>query len=262
MSIPRGLIAFIGFLAIGVSTPQLAQAQDINWVEFPTWSTGDTSGSGTSTELAVDAAFSNIVGPLFPGTPAYDTSTEITNPDWPFSTTQVPLLVIRGTGTLSYSHTFDYTNAGGLPAGGSVVVTDLEDPGSTVTLVGLVGGMEVPVSWQVGFIEASGLPAQFPTWNPATATLTGATTVHEPRTNLAFLVSDQQLDAVRFDVVATNADGIGYNSAAQTVISSVPVPALGVGGSAVLAGLLAVSAIGVHRVRPATASGRPASTAR
>ena len=62
---------------------------------------------------------------------------------------------------------------------------------------------------------------------------------------------------MRFDVVATNADGIGYNSAAQTVVSSVPVPALGVGGSAVLAGLLVVSAIGVHRVRPATASRPP-----
>ena len=75
--------------------------------------------------------------------------------------------------SIHYTLRFDYTNEGGLPAGGTVVVIDLEDEDSLVVLSGLVGGTPVAVNWQVSFLEVSGGNAAFPTWNPATATLSG-----------------------------------------------------------------------------------------
>ena len=45
---------------MSASTPLLAHAQDIGWVAFPSWSGGDLSGTGSATELTVDAGFLEV----------------------------------------------------------------------------------------------------------------------------------------------------------------------------------------------------------
>ncbi len=129
-------------------------------------------------------------------------------------------------GTAVFTLDLDYTNAGGLPAGGSLVVEDLEYSNSYVTITGFRGGEEVDVDWTVSFLEIAGLNAPFPTWDPATNTLSGVGEGGPDYVNLVFLVSDVQLDSVRFDACGAGGDFMGFNTAAQTIdLRRIPEPA-------------------------------------
>ena len=205
-------LAFAGQIANTV------HGDTINWVEFPSWNPGDTSGSGTSAELSVNTTFQLTSGMFAPDFPAFeDPSITISDPAWPFTNTVVKALRPNTDAAASYSLTYSYLNVGGLPDGGTIAVLDLESPDSSIQFTGLVNGSPVPVNWVVGFFETSGLDADFPSWNPLTNTLQGTTVPQMSFDNFALISPDRSLDEVRLDVIVPDGDGIRFATAAQTI---------------------------------------------
>lgn len=240
-------------LILTLLTSAPAAAQSINWVTFPTWIDESLTGTGTSADLDVAATFTLLSG-TFDERPVYrPESASINDPIWPYTNTTVPALSAIGVngGLISYEVRFDYTNTGGLPAGGSIVVIDLEAGMSIVEIQGLVSGAVVPVQWDVSFLEVNGNNAEFPLWDPGTATLSGNDDVDTSTRNLVFLSSDRALDAVEFAVSGPR-DGIDFGTAAQTVTLAAPAPALDPLVALTLAALLTAAAVLTGLRRPAT----------
>lgn len=212
-----------------------SHAATIDWVDFSPWVEGALSATGLTNnqpapdDLVLDATFT---GGDFNNSPlaTMPRSAEVTlnDPAWPFSNDEIPAVVIRNsTQTLSTTLTLDFTNVGGLPAGGSIAVIDLEDPTSTVQLIGYQGGIAVAVNWMPSFYQTAGLTSPDPTWNPATNTLSGnipIATAPIQLNNFAFLVSDIQLDSLDLIISQAATDGVAYAVSRQTV-PQVPVPA-------------------------------------
>ena len=65
-----------------------------------------------------------------------------------------------------------FTNAGGLLAGGSLAILDLETTGTNVVIQGIVNGSPQSVSWSVAQYDVSNSNVLAAPWNPLTSTLT------------------------------------------------------------------------------------------
>ena len=229
-------------VALLLGAPHGVRAETIGWVDFSGYVVGAQSQCGLSSTsgLHVCASYSNLnnfntVEVPSPGPFA----TAIADLSWPFQNVGVSGLFnapqfLGGGPPISTQLTFQFTNAGGLAAGGSIAVMDLEDPGATVMIAGLAGGAPVPVTWSFASYSVQGNNVAPPIWNPLTQTLSGPAPFLNPAgfpNNFALLTSDRQLDAVVL-TIAVN-EGVGFG------VAQVPEPGAGL---LVLSGLLGLAA--------------------
>lgn len=222
------------------------RADQISWVDFSSWHTGSLTQSGLtdSQSLIMDATFSNMVnlrsnGPTS-GTGVIDDSA------WPFSNNEVSCVgVIAQLGSsspLTGELLFSFTSSGGLPAGGSIGIFDLENTSSSVRLTGFQGGSEVDVNWTYAPYNTNDADAPDAIWNSSTNTLTGAGGQISTMNNFSFLVSDLQLDSVRMAITAAPGDGISF------AVSGATVPTVPDGGTTfALLGLSLIGMVGAKR---------------
>ncbi len=202
-----------------------AHAQTIDWVDFSAYPAGAANQAGlmSADGLEISADFSTLTN-IRPGWPV-GTVTEVDDPTWPFADNQISGLgLISDFGaTLVTTLSLEFTGPGGLPAGGSIGIFDLEDPSSTVRMTGLVDGEEVEPVWAVSFYQTLGIQAPPPVWDPSTATLSGTIPIGmAPGTvnNFAFMTVDRQLDALEIEVAFVDGDGVRFAVAG----ASVPAP--------------------------------------
>jgi hypothetical protein len=168
-------------VALLLGAPQGARAETIGWVDFSGYVVGAQSQCGLSSPsgLQVDASYSNLnnfnsVKVPSPGPFA----ATIADLSWPFQNVGVSGLFdapafLGGGPPISTQLTFQFTNAGGLAAGGSIAVMDLEDFFAFVTIAGLSGGVAVPVTWSFASYSVQGNNVAPPIWDPLTQTLRG-----------------------------------------------------------------------------------------
>lgn len=213
------------------SAPRHALAATVDWVDFSTYATGASSQGGftSSDGLSVSASFSNLTN--FSATSPAPLVAIIDDPLWPFENASVSMLTAYGSSAdIATQLTLAFDSSGGLPAGGSVAIVDLEFSTSSVALIGLVNGSTVPVTWGFASYQVEGGNVLPPVWNPVTNTLTGpGGTVLPTVNNFVFLTTSVALDEIRFVIQGGAGDGIGFAVAADTVPAPVPVP-----GTAVL----------------------------
>jgi len=206
----RGIVGVSVALTLGATAD--ARAETIGWVDFSGYVVGAQSQCGLSSTsgLQACASFSNLNNfntiELPSPRPAAAT---IADPSWPYQNSGVSGLAIvpeflAGSGPISTQLTLQFSNPGGLAAGGSVAVMDLEFSFSnTVGITGLVGGVAVPVNWTFATYLVQGSNVAPPIWDPSLQTLFGPSDFSNPAdfpNNFALLTSDRQLDAVVFTI--------------------------------------------------------------
>jgi len=203
-----------------------SEALGISWIEFSEYVPGALSQSGLQSidGLELDVTFSNTQH-MHSGLPAGD-SVDIDDPAWPFANRAVSYLLVQSQSpyTLETTLSFAFTSPGGLPAGGSIGIVDLEFTSSSVRFIGYRDGLEVDVDWSVSFYQTDGVDVPDAIWDPATNTLRGSSSSGYPtENNFSFLVSDAELDSVVMLVTAANGDGIGFATSSTTVPNPDPV---------------------------------------
>jgi hypothetical protein len=175
-------------------------------------------------ELSVTFTNTHYMRSVYP----VGSSMDIDDPVWPFGNVTVSYLVVisQPLHILTTRLTFEFTNPGGLPAGGSIAIIDLEDWDSSVSLTGFKDGSEVGVSWDVSYYQTAEEYAPDASWNTLTNTLSGSIAIEDApstRNNFTFLVSDVPLDSVVMQVVAQNGDGIGFALSGTSVPNPDPI---------------------------------------
>jgi hypothetical protein len=212
-------------LATGVAAD--AGAQAIGWVDFSSYVVGAQSQCGlvSPSGLEVCASFSNVDnfnGVELPS-PSPTTAT-IADPSWPFENVDASGLVIvpafpSDSHPISTQLSLQFTNPGGLAAGGSIAVMDLEFGfANVVTIAGSSGGAPVPVTWTFASYSVEGNNVFPPLWIPP-HTLLGPGDFSNPAdfpNNFAVLTTDRQLDEVVLTISVTEglAFGVGQPSSA------------------------------------------------
>lgn len=213
---------------LGLLHVQAAGAATVDWVSFSGYTPLSLSQGGfTSPDgLVVDVAFSNVTG--FAASAPVALTAILDDPAWPFTNTDVPLLVVTGPGggsDISTQMILSFSNPGGLPAGGSVAIADLETAGTSVTISGFANDAPVAVNWALANYEVTGSNVPFPTWNPATGVLSAPGVPGFGGLNsFAFLTSDVALDEIRLAIFGAGGDGIavGVTSSAVAVVPGPP----------------------------------------
>ena len=202
-----------------------AQASVINWVDFTTYTPGAGSSSGLQSAdgLELTASFSTLAN-MRAGFPQ-NVNVTIDDPRWPFSNNTATTLGILSSTTnqLTTVLTLDFTNPGGLAAGGSIAVVDLELVGSSVQFQGLQNGIEVDVNWDFAFYQTDDVNVAPPIWDASTNTLRGSGDAFPTINNFAFLVSDTQIDSLVLRMNIEPQEGLQIGVSQATVPSS-PVP--------------------------------------
>jgi hypothetical protein len=236
---------------VAVLFAQPVAAATVDWVSFAGFPPSGLSRTGLTSPdgLVVDVAFSNITG--FASIAPAALTAVLDDAAWPFENQNVPVLVATGSGNgpdINTVLTLTFTNPGGLPAGGSLAILDLETAGTTVTIQGLVNDNLVPVSWGVAQYDVSGSNVPAATWNSLTNTLTAPGVEGFGGLNsFSFLTSNVALDEIRLTVFGAGGDGIGVG-VTSTAIAAVPAPP---------ALLLMATALGGLLARRFRAAGRP-----
>lgn len=197
-------------------------AETIHWVDFLSYPAGQLQANGlTSADgLEVDVSFSNTQN-MRSGAPS-GASAIIDDPQWPFKNDVISALFIisSGSSTLTTTLGFDCVSLGGLPAGGSIGVVDLELIGTSATFLGFRNGSMVPVNWDVSYFQTADVDMPQPAWNPELNRLTGTIPQgqnHPSENNFVFLTTDVQLDAVQIEIVGAPGDGIEFAVAKTSV---------------------------------------------
>jgi len=216
----------------GLATP--ATASTIDWV---TWNPSDSNViNGTSSALAVTGNFTAKGNDTWA-----QANVTITDPTWTFANNQITPWQIRNTGS-AYVATgdFDFTNTGGLAAGGSLAILDLEEPDATVGVTGYQWNGSsynvVAVNWSYSYFTTD-VGATPPVWNGTTNVLTGGGQAVGGWSMFSMLTSDVRLDRITFAFNVTAGDGFGI---AFTQANVAAVPGAGIAGLATL-GLAGIS---------------------
>lgn len=222
-----GLLGLALVLTLGPAHE--ARSETLGWVDFSGYVVGAQSQCGLSSTsgLQICASFSNLdnVNTVEVPSPAPASAT-IDDPSWPFenvavSGVSIAPALLGGGPPISNQLTFQFTNPGGLAAGGAIAVMDLEFGAQhTVTIAGLSGGSPVPVTWSFASYSVLGDDVAPPVWNPTTQTLSGPGDFSNPAgfpNNFVLLTSDRQLDAVVL-TLAVN-EGLAFG------VAQVPDPA-------------------------------------
>lgn len=218
----------VGILALTSSAPTAVQADSLGWVDLSGYVVGAQSQGGltSASGLQVDLGFSNLDNfntVEFPS--PFPTQATLDDPSWPFDELDVSALSIvpslLGAGPpISTQLTFEFTNPGGLAAGGSIAVMDLEfGPENTVAFAGFSGGAPVPVNWSFASYAVAGEDVDPPLWDPASQTLRGPGDFTNPTgfpNNFALLTTDRQLDRVVLTLVLN--EGVAF------AVGQVPEP--------------------------------------
>lgn len=218
--------ALLGVM-LGLLHAQAAGAATVDWVSFAGYTPLSLSQSGfTSPDgLVVDVAFSNVTG--FAASAPVALAAILDDPAWPFTNSDVALLVITGPGggsDISTQMTLSFSNPGGLPAGGSVAIADLETAGTSVTISGFANDAPVSVNWALANYEVTGSNVPSPTWNPATGVFSAPGVPGFGGVNsFAFLTSDVPLDEIRLAIIGAGGDGVAVGVTSNSV-AVVPGP--------------------------------------
>ena len=230
---------------LGIGAP--AAAATIDWVN---WTDGGGTGSylinGTGSGLNVTGSFTaKTTGS---GSNWFNNSSvNISDGDWPYSNTNLSFWQAYKSGAYNTTATFDFTNTGGLAAGGSLAMIDVENAPSSIAVRGYqwTGSSYqlVSVNWayNVFTINPSSLQA---VWNSSTNTLTGAGgTLVGGIDTFSMLTSDTRLDRIELTIsMAGDGFGIGFTSAnINAATNGVPLPGA--------AGVAACGLIGLARRR-------------
>ncbi len=221
---PRPVARLGSIVVLSVIAAGTAVSETIDWVDFSAYPAGAASQDDLAAAdgLVVTASFSTLVN-IRPGWPVGAAST-VDDPTWPFVNDQISglgLISAFGT-TLVTTLRFDFTSPGGLPAGGSVGIFDLEDPSSSIQLTGFVDGQAIEPVWAVSLYQTLGVQAPPPAWSPSTAILSGTIPIGMAPgdvNNFAFLATDRQLDALELRIELVDSDGV------RIAIAGVSVPA-------------------------------------
>ena len=203
-----------------------AHADSISWVDWTDGgeSEGEHLVNGTAADLTVAASFTARSSPTW----GSGTGT-IGDPNWGFDETSLPFWAVGGAG-YSAVGTFDFTNEGGLQAGGSLAIVDLENRFGQVNTVGVKGYQwdgsayqEVAVQWTYSYFYLQDPNAGTPTWDPATATLTGGEFLPSA-SSFAMLTSDRRLDRIVLDIDSSDPVGFAFTQSNVAAGANAPVP--------------------------------------
>ena len=227
----------------GLATP--ATASTIEWVGWGTpGGTGPytVSGSAPTSGLTVDASYTAQAANDWQN----DTGIAITDSSWTFTPNTMTAWNIYQSGSnYAATGTFNFTNTGGLAAGGSLAILDVEDLTSTVGVKGFQWNgssyQEVTVNWSYSYYTIQS-DATAPIWNGTTNVLTGGGQGVAGYSMFSMLTSDVQLDRIVLDINLDAGDGIGIGFT-QTNIAAGAVPGAG------LVGLATVGLAGTTRRR-------------
>lgn len=230
--------------AAAIGAVSVAHAGNISWVQ---WSDGGTTGSGASTRYNIsgtDATSGLAVGGSFTRKGNgnwYQNTANITDTDWNYANKTVTFWQTYNSATgFSSAATFTFTNTGGLAAGGSLAILDLERTGNSIGVTGYQWNgssySQVAVNWAFSQFTINVASAQ-PLWDAATNTLSGnALTYPGGIDNFAMLTSNVRLDRIDLSINLPYADGIGIGFT-QANIAADTVPAPGVLGMLGAAGV-------------------------
>jgi len=227
----------------GLATP--ATASTIEWVGWTdTGGTGPytVSGSAPTSGLTVAASYTAKAANGW----QEDTGIAITDSSWTFTPNTMTAWNIYQSGSnYAATGTFDFTNTGGLAAGGSLGILDVEDLTSTIGVKGYQWNGssydEVTVNWSYSYYTIQST-ATAPVWNGTTNVLTGGGERVGGYSMFSMLTSDVRLDRIVLDMNLNTGDGFGIGFT-QTNIAAGAVPGAG------LAGLATIGLAGVSRRR-------------
>lgn len=240
----RLVVAALGgsLLAAVAGVASSAPGSTIEWVSWTDdGGTGpyDISGTAAGSGLAVDGSFTSRANSTW-----QQGNVTITDPAWAFANNQLTAWEINSTsGRYQATGTFDFTNPGGLAAGGSLAILDIEQADSTVGVTGYQWNgssyVAVAVNWVYSYFTTD-VGATPPVWNGTTNVLTGGGVQVGGWSMFSMLTSDVRLDRIVFEFDVRQGDGFGL-AFTQADVSAVP--------GAGLAGLAAVGLAGLSRRR-------------
>lgn len=218
-----------------------AYGSSISWVS---WTDGGGTGpyliNGSGSGLTVTGSF----GAKATGTGSnwYQNTANITDVDWPYADTTVTFWQVYKSTAYSTTATFDFSNVGGLAAGGSLSLLDLERSTNSIAVSGYQWDGSayqlVAVNWAFNNFTINPASSQA-VWNSGTNTLTGGGgTVIGGIDTFSMLTSDVRLDRIVLTLSIPTGDGIGIGFT-QANIAAALVPLPGAAGFAAL-GLVAM----------------------
>jgi len=211
-----------------------APATTIDWVQWSSGGTGSNVINGTGSGLTVTGTFTSEPTGFNFWRPR---ATNISDAAWPYSNTNVEYWEIAQSGSdYIATATFDFSNTGGLAAGGSIALIDVENPGSSIQVEGYRWNGSsydlVAVDWADNTYTLNPASSQA-IWNASTNTLTGAGGQVGGVDTFSMLTSNEQLDRIvlSFDVAGDDGIGIAFTSSNIDAAAN-PVPGAGLAGLA------------------------------
>lgn len=226
------LVATIVLIGMVVLNGQVGSAETIDWVTWTPSASPGTTSTGAGSGLTVDANWTVRTNIQFE-----NRTINVLDADWPFTNTDVVHMWLSQAGTVPYNNaTIDFTNVGGLAAGGSIGFVDIDNLSTNFQITAYVsdgqGGYVLqPVNWTyTTFVSRAGDPP--PAWNPSTNTISGTGGGADV---FAFLTGDARIDRIQLNGQTVN-DGWGFAASSTAVV---PEPAslalLGLGSVGLMA---------------------------
>lgn len=185
----------------------------IDWVSWTPSVAPATTSTGSGSGLTVAADWTVRTNIQFE-----NRTINITEASWPFTNSDVVHMWLSQAGTVPYSNaTIDFTNAGGMAAGGSIGFVDIDNGSTSFQVTAYVddgqGGYAVqPVNWSYTTFQNTPTDSP-PAWDGATNTISGTGGGSDV---FAFLTSDTQIDRIVLNGQTVN-DGWGFAATSVAV---------------------------------------------